>query len=120
MNAMKTTENGKVEVSCAFCRGAGKDPFGIMSHLSTCSVCQGKCRVVVPALRDRCAHCNGTGAIKTFTCTTCHGKGVLAPLGGPTKSCPSCAGTGDDLSARGMNCLTCRGRGKIRSATCTP
>ena len=31
-----------VEVECAFCQGTGRDPFGIMSHLSNCSVCGGK------------------------------------------------------------------------------
>ena len=29
------------EVACAFCGGRGKDPFGIMSWLSTCCVCGG-------------------------------------------------------------------------------
>lgn len=115
MGKKKAAKAGNVEVACAFCRGVGKDPFGIMSNLSTCCVCQGKGHVTVPMLHERCAHCNGTGAIKTFTCTTCHGKGLLSILKGPTQPCPNCNGTGDDLSARSMNCLTCRGRGKIQS-----
>lgn len=35
-------ERELAEVECAFCRGTGRDPFGIMSHLSNCSVCGGK------------------------------------------------------------------------------
>lgn len=116
MSKKKATKAEYVEVSCAFCRGAGKDPFGIMSALSTCSVCRGKGCVTVPKLNECCAHCKGSGAIKTFTCTTCMGKGLLAALKGSTENCPECGGSGDDFSVGAMACLTCRGRGKIRSA----
>ena len=37
------------EIACSFCRGIGKDPFGIMSWQSVCSVCGG--RAVVDILR---------------------------------------------------------------------
>jgi hypothetical protein len=30
-----------VDVTCSFCGGKGKDPFGFMSWLSTCTVCPG-------------------------------------------------------------------------------
>jgi DnaJ-class molecular chaperone len=99
------------EVVCAFCRGTGKDPFDIMSSLSTCCVCGGPGRVVAPAPHTRCAHCAGTGAIKTFTCTVCGGRGVVAAAEGPTMSCPQCRGSGDDASAPALACLRCRGRG---------
>ena len=102
-----------VEVRCAFCRGSGKDPFGIMSRLSACCVCLGTGKVTVQTPHERCAHCDGTGAIKTFTCTVCRGKGVLPAIEGPTEVCPKCKGTGDDSSAPAMSCLKCRGRGKI-------
>lgn len=113
---MIETDIGKsatVVVPCAFCHGAGKDPFGIMSALSACCVCLGRGRVTVKAPYEKCAHCNGTGAIKTFTCTVCRGKGVLPALEGPTEECPECRGSGDDASAPAMDCLKCRGRGKI-------
>jgi DnaJ-class molecular chaperone len=106
-------KSGTVVVSCAFCHGTGKDSFGVLSWLSACCVCQGRGRVTVPAPYERCAHCNGTGAIKTLTCTSCRGKGVLPALEGPTEACPECGGSGDDRSAPAMGCLTCRGRGRI-------
>ena len=101
------------QVRCAFCRGWGKDPFEVMSELSVCCVCLGKGMVTVQTPYDRCAHCGGTGAIKTFTCTVCHGRGVLPAIKGLAKTCPTCCGTGDDSSASAMCCLECRGRGKI-------
>jgi len=60
-----------------------------------------------------CAHCRGTGAIKTLTCTVCRGKGFVAAAVGPTLVCPECQGTGDDSSAPAMDCLKCRGRGWV-------
>ncbi len=100
-------------VRCAFCRGKGKDPFGIMSSLSTCCVCGGKGTVQVQAPYVGCAHCQGSGAIKTLTCTVCRGAGVIPAPAGPTRVCPECQGTGDDTSASAMCCLTCRGRGWV-------
>ena len=35
------------ELTCAFCRGRGRDPFDIMSSLSTCCVCGGSGKVLV-------------------------------------------------------------------------
>ena len=101
------------EVPCSFCGGTGKDPFGIMSHLSTCCVCGGTGVVQVGAPYVRCAHCRGTGAIKTLTCTVCGGKGFVPSPVGPTATCPECQGTGDDASAPAMACLRCRGRGRV-------
>ena len=101
------------EVPCSFCGGTGKDPFGIMSHLSTCCVCGGTGVVQVGAPYVRCAHCRGTGAIKTLTCTVCGGKGLVPSPVGPTATCSECQGTGDDASAPAMACLRCRGRGRV-------
>jgi len=100
-------------VKCSFCGGKGKDPFGIMSHLSTCCVCGGRGVVQVRTPYMRCAHCRGTGAIKTLTCTVCGGKGFVPIPAGPTVVCPDCKGTGDDISAPAMACLKCRGRGRV-------
>ena len=107
------------QVACAFCRGTGKDPFRIMSSLSTCCVCGGPGTVIAPAPHTRCAHCGGTGAIKTFTCTVCGGKGVVPAPDGPWIGCPECGGSGDDASASAMACLRCRGRGWLPAAAGT-
>ena len=100
-------------VTCAFCSGKGKDPFGIMSSLSTCCVCGGRGVVRIHVPHARCAHCEGSGAIKTLTCTACHGTGFVPTSSIPTVLCPECKGTGDDGSAPAMACLKCRGRGWI-------
>ncbi len=102
-----------VQMPCAFCRGTGKDPFGIMSSLSACCVCSGSGTVAVAVSYERCAHCRGTGAVKRLTCMVCGGKGVVPALEGSTEVCPKCGGTGDDSSAPAMDCLECCGRGKV-------
>jgi len=104
------------EVNCSFCSGTGRDPFGIMSWISRCCVCGGKGTVEIRAPYTPCAHCKGTGAVKTFVCTTCMGKGVVPLPQSPTFVCPECRGSGDDGSAPGMACLRCRGRGFVTGA----
>jgi DnaJ-class molecular chaperone len=104
------------EVTCSFCAGTGGDPFGIMSWISTCCVCGGKGSVFIRSPHARCAHCRGTGAVKTFTCTSCMGKGVVPLPQSPVSACPECGGSGDDGSAPGMACLRCRGRGFVTNA----
>lgn len=101
-----------VEVTCSFCRGQGKDPFGIMSWLSNCCVCGGRGVVKVPASHRRCAHCRGTGAVKTFTCTVCRGTGHVPAGPGPYRDCPECRGTGDEASSS-LACLACQGHGCV-------
>jgi len=101
------------EVRCSFCRGTGKDPFGIMSWRSNCCVCLGKGVVRVKAPYRPCPHCRGTGAIKTFTCTVCRGTGYVPRPAGPTLVCPECGGTGDDMGDPAMACMTCRGLGLV-------
>ena len=34
-------------LTCAFCKGKGKDPFEIMSKEATCQVCGGRGKVAV-------------------------------------------------------------------------
>ncbi len=101
-----------VEVTCSFCRGQGKDPFGIMSWLSTCCVCGGRGVVQVRAPHTRCVYCQGTGAVKTFTCTICRGTGFVPLIPGERLACPECRGAGSDPSSS-LACLTCRGRGSV-------
>jgi DnaJ-class molecular chaperone len=103
---------GFEKVTCSFCGGQGQDPFGILSWLSTCVVCGGRGRVLVPVARRRCAHCRGTGAIQRFTCTVCHGTGFVPEYPGPTQVCPECRGSGD-AAASALACQTCRGRGWV-------
>lgn len=114
---MENEQRKRVDVPCAFCGGSGKDPFGIMSHLSTCCVCGGRGVVQVMTPHVRCAHCRGSGAVKTFTCTVCRGRGRVPAALTKTVPCPECRGTGDDGSASAMPCLTCRGRGWVESRT---
>lgn len=102
-----------VNTVCRFCGGKGKDPFGIMSYLSTCCVCSGKGSIAIQSPYIRCAHCCGTGAIKTFTCTACMGKGLQPGIVTNKKVCPVCRGSGDDLSVSALYCLRCRGKGVV-------
>lgn len=102
-------------VRCSFCSGSGKDPFGIMSELSTCCVCSGRGIVQVHEPYVPCVHCNGSGAVKTLTCTVCAGKGFIPELIGLTVKCEACNGTGDDHGAPAMACLYCHGRGLVKA-----
>jgi DnaJ-class molecular chaperone len=108
---VKIQERTLEETTCAFCRGTGKDPFGILSHVSKCVVCRGSGAVTVPVPSIRCVHCSGTGAVKTFVCTVCHGAGAVPAPSGPSVPCPECRGSGDDGSAPCLPCLNCHGRG---------
>ena len=103
------------EVECAFCQGKGRDPFGIMSALSTCCVCGGTGTVAIKTPYVRCAFCHGTGVYPHShqTCTACGGVGMI-PVKEPYKTCPHCLGTGvDPHSEAGFYCLTCRGVGVV-------
>ncbi len=101
-----------VEVKCAFCRGKGKDPFGIMSKLSTCCICGGKGTVTIFESYVLCRACSGTGVepFSRLTCLACRGKGVI-PVDQPTESCPVCKGTGRHTSH--LYCLRCHGAGVV-------
>ena len=106
---------GLAEVSCAFCGGKGRDPFGIMSALSTCCVCGGKGKVSTSSPYVGCAFCQGTGVypLSRLTCTACGGVGV-SPVKEPKDTCPKCRGTGvDPYSQAGFYCLLCHGAGVV-------
>ena len=102
-------------VQCAFCEGAGKDPFGIMSELSLCQVCGGKGSVTVGEPWVTCAFCGGRGVHRDqrLTCTCCGGKGVIS-VREPTDECPRCQGTGAEPPDQDyLPCVLCKGAGVI-------
>ncbi len=112
----KVTKEGKwVEIKCAFCRGTGKDPFGLLSVLSTRGTCGGKGTVRVKEPYVPCLACGGTG-IQPFTrlgCLGCGGKGVRT-VEKPAETCPLCRGTGTD--GMHLHCLRCSGTGVVTTA----
>jgi len=113
MPVLKEEEN-RVFVTCAFCRGKGVDPFGIMSRLSTCAVCKGEKAVWVEKPVKDCIFCEGTGVSPTGArnhCPVCGGAGIVH-VEEPSMVCPDCSGTGWD---RGMSlyCNTCKGTGVV-------
>jgi len=110
--AMPNVEANWAEVECAFCEGTGRDPFGVMSHLSSCSVCGGKGTVRVIEPYVLCRACDQTGAQPhtRLTCLGCGGKGVVT-VKQPTETCPACNGTGTD--GLNLHCLRCSGAGVI-------
>jgi len=117
MAEARAADSGIAELTCSFCGGTGTDPFGIMSWTSVCCVCGGRGVVYMTRPFTRCAHCGGTGAVKTLTCTSCMGKGYVPLPKGPTETCPVCHGSGDEFSNSGLDCLKCRGRGFVASAS---
>ena len=108
---------GEVSIRCAFCHGGGRDPFGIISHLSTCCVCGGRGTHQVKQPYVQCAFCQGTGVYprSRLTCTACRGLGVH-PVASQTVACPHCLGDGVDFgSEAGFYCLGCHGAGAIKA-----
>lgn len=69
-------------LECAFCRGRGRDPFGVLSYLSNCPVCHGRGTVRVVEPYETCKACEGTGLYfnSKMYCWPCRGKGVV-PVG---------------------------------------
>jgi len=110
--AMPKPEIELAEVECVFCEGSGKDPFGVMSPLSTCCVCGGKGTVRIAEPYVPCRACDQTGVqpFTRLTCLACGGKGVLT-VRQPTETCPVCNGTG--VGALNLYCLRCSGTGVI-------
>ena len=113
-----TTNSQTVEVICAFCGGQGRDPFGVMSPLSTCQVCSGLGRHTLQLPVAPCAFCRGTGVHhgSRNTCTTCDGIGTVQvpPNAVP---CPCCGGSGRAADYRWpdspLSCTCCRGAGLV-------
>ena len=116
-----TSQMQTIEVPCAFCGGKGRDPFSIMSPMSTCQVCGGRGSRRLRPPTVPCAFCRGTGVhgASRLTCTTCGGLGTVeVPIN--TASCPCCDGTGRAVGYDGghwpdapLSCTCCGGRGVV-------
>lgn len=103
------------EITCAFCKGKGVDPFELLSRLAACQVCSGtgKVKVVEPAIK--CAFCKGTGVYPhngRVTCSVCNGKGMVT-VRGATEECLKCKGAGRTIDS-GLPCIRCGGKGVIQ------
>lgn len=68
----------RVSVKCAFCKGKGRDPYGL-SRLSRCVACGGKRTQLVAEPYETCPACEGAGLYfrSHMYCWTCRGKGVI-------------------------------------------
>ncbi len=113
---LKGVGKDKVEIKCAFCKGKGKDPFGILSNLSDCQVCGGNGKVRIEGPVAKCRFCSGSG-VQPYTtdklhCIACGGKGVVTEIS-PSKECPTCGGNGLYLSEYRQPCSTCKGQGVV-------
>jgi len=105
--------NKKV-ITCAFCRGEGKDQFGVLSQISICQVCGGTGKVEVTEPAIVCAFCNGTGIYPhngRITCTVCNGKGMVTIEQNVTK-CLRCGGRAREFES-GLPCIKCGGKGVV-------
>jgi DnaJ-class molecular chaperone len=100
-------------VECAFCGGAGRDPYGILSPLSKCPVCNGRTKVTLTRPVYACAFCHGTGKQRhtRLTCSVCKGIGHVT-ITGPTTECPECDGKGR-MRGADAPCAFCRGAGLV-------
>lgn len=105
-------------ITCAFCGGRGRDPFGLLSPLATCQVCWGEGKHTLLLPFAACAYCRGTGVHphSRLTCTSCKGVGrVHVPAG--AVACPACIGTGRAAASiwpdSPLSCDYCRGKGLI-------
>jgi len=68
------------EIICAFCKGKGKDPFGVPSKESKCQVCWGEGKITIAGQpHETCGACKGTGIFLHYRlpCSVCKGKGVV-------------------------------------------
>lgn len=101
-------------ITCGFCDGTGKDPFGLLSAASACQVCIGRRAVMLAEPVITCVFCQGSGVYpcQRLTCTVCGGKGSVTALSVRTAKCPDCRGTGATPDS-GLPCLTCKGRGLV-------
>jgi DnaJ-class molecular chaperone len=103
---------GLITVSCAFCRGRGKDPFDLLSSKAVCEVCGGRGQVTVAEPTFACAFCGGTGVYpgSRLTCTTCMGRGLVT-IEEPAEACAACLGAGV-VAGHSLPCSVCGGKGR--------
>ena len=116
--APRPEETNIVKVTCGFCKGKGKDPHGLMSKLSNCSVCGGRGAVWIREPYKECNFCKGSGkqpkSPNLVNCGACKGKGVV-PAIEPSTTCPTCGGSGMVMAPLEQYCLTCKGQGVVRA-----
>ena len=100
-------------ITCAFCKGTGKDPFGVPSKLSNCQVCAGRGTVMVLTPAETCPYCKGTGVFfqHRLPCPLCGGKGAVYKIKG-VKRCAKCKGGSVDQDNK-LPCSNCYGLGMI-------
>jgi len=116
---LKEIKEKMTTVKCAFCNGTGRDPFELLSKLSTCQVCSGKGEVEIKGPVTKCKFCRGTGIQpyggNRLCCIACGGKGVVTVIE-PSKECPVCHGTGlYPGHPKLLPCHTCKGQGVVPS-----
>lgn len=104
------------KVQCAFCKGRGRDPFGVIYEGSICSVCSGSGEHSILKPHVQCAYCKG-GGVEFGTrnpCLGCHGRGhvSLGSKKGPLTRCPSCRGGGMEQETK-LVCSRCHGTGML-------
>jgi len=111
---MSQITSAMAQMTCGFCKGMGKDPFGLLSEQATCQVCGGTGKVEVLEPVMKCIFCNGSGVYHNtrLTCTVCNGKGMITAPESPTEWCSECEGTGTTIYSA-MPCLKCRGKGLV-------
>ena len=111
--ASRKPAGGSTTVTCGFCKGTGRDPYGVLSKISDCPVCRGHKSVEVETPTVPCLYCKGSGRQRhtRLTCSACRGKGVI-PMAGPTTKCTKCRGTGREPEAD-LPCSLCKGSGLI-------
>ena len=124
MNDQSKTESvaNFITVTCAFCRGKGKDQFDLLSPLSTCQICSGSGQRLLALPIARCAYCRGTGVHphSRMVCMSCNGVGqVTVPVDAIT--CPGCHGSGQESDHEFfdsvLSCTTCDGKGVVAPGT---
>lgn len=128
MTDAEVTTEGKAgewfEVGCAFCRGTGRDPFGLLSHHSDCQNCFGRGEVRLSGPVRTCPFCDSSGVHRRsrLTCIVCGGTGAVTTPEPPLKACPNCHGRGRTVipSPREqagrvdyLPCPRCRGKGVV-------
>jgi len=118
---VESRKSAVIDVTCAFCDGKGRNPFGIMSPLATCQVCEGEGSVKMSEPTVECAFCRGTGVHPNtrMTCIVCHGVGRIEVAPGSVR-CPHCGGSGRTADCKDCNfpqsvfpCQHCKGVGFV-------
>lgn len=107
-----------IEVECAFCKGTGKDPFELLSTISTCQVCSGAGRRIITTPAATCAYCGGSGVHphSRMVCMTCRGVGQNS-IPEEAVRCPGCGGSGKESDNHYFDsvlpCMVCGGKGVV-------